>query len=187
MVSQSIDKQRIFEDEKGYRILTAARRYLMSDTIAIIVVSIFFIASLIGTVLPIIPEAPLIVVGMVIYGFIAGFDDLGIYFFIGQTILALSIIGVDYLTTAIGSRYFGGSKAAMWGSALGLLVGLLFFPIGLLIGPFLGAALADYIFRGNTDQAIRSGVGASLGFWSALPIKLVLKGIMMVWFFTRIF
>ncbi len=187
MVSQSIDKQRIFEDEKGYRILTAARRYLMSDTIAIIVVSIFFIASLIGTVLPIIPEAPLIVVGMVIYGFIAGFDDLGIYFFIGQTILALSIIGVDYLTTAIGSRYFGGSKAAMWGSALGLLVGLLFFPIGLLIGPFLGAALADYIFRGNTDQAIRSGVGASLGFWSALPIKLILKGIMVVWFFTRIF
>jgi uncharacterized protein YqgC (DUF456 family) len=158
----------------------------MSDTIAIIVVSIFFLASLVGTVLPIIPEAPLIVVGMVIYGLIAGFDELGLYFFIGQIILALSVIGVDYLTTAIGSRYFGGSKAAMWGAALGLLVGLLFFPIGLLIGPFLGAALADFIFRRRTGQAIRSGVGASLGFWSALPIKLILKGIMIGWFFTRI-
>ena len=158
----------------------------MSDTIAIIVVSIFFLASLVGTVLPIIPEAPLIVIGMVIYGFIAGFDELSLSFFIGQTILALAVIGVDYLTTAIGSRYFGGSKAAMWGAALGLLVGLLFFPIGLLIGPFLGAAIADYIFRRRTDQAIRSGVGASLGFWSALPIKLVLKGVMIGWFFARI-
>lgn len=158
----------------------------MSDTIAIIVVSIFFLTSLVGTVLPIIPEAPMIVVGMVIYGLIAGFDELGLYFFIGQTILALAIIGVDYLTTAIGSRYFGGTKAAMWGSAIGLLVGLLFFPIGLLIGPFLGAALADYAFRRNSDQAIRSGVGASLGFWAALPIKLILKGIMIGWFFTRI-
>jgi len=159
----------------------------MSDTIAIIVVSIFFLASLVGTVLPIIPEAPLIVIGMVIYGFIAGFDELSLSFFIGQTILALAVIGVDYLTTAIGSRYFGGSKAAMWGAALGLLVGLLFFPIGLLIGPFLGAAIADYVFRRRTDQAIRSGVGASLGFWSALPIKLVLKGVMIGWFFARIF
>jgi len=116
----------------------------MSDIIAIIVVSVFFLASLVGTVLPIIPEAPLIVVGMVVYGLIAGFDELSLYFFIGQIILALAIIGVDYLTTAIGSRYFGGTKAAMWGSAIGLLVGLLFFPIGLLIGPFLGAALADF-------------------------------------------
>ena len=158
----------------------------MSDTIAIIVVSIFFLASLVGTVLPIIPEAPLIVIGMVIYGLIAGFDKLSLSFFIGQIVLALAVIGVDYMTTAIGSRYFGGSKAAMWGSAIGLLIGLLFFPIGLLIGPFLGAALADYIFRRRTDQAIRSGVGASLGFWSALPIKLVLKVIMIGWFFTTI-
>jgi len=159
----------------------------MSDTIAIIVVSIFFLASLVGTVLPIIPEAPLIVIGMVIYGFIAGFGELSLSFFIGQILLAIAVIGVDYLTTAIGSRYFGGSKAAMWGAALGLLVGLLFFPIGLLIGPFLGAAIADYIFRRRTDQAIRSGVGASLGFWSALPIKLVLKGVMIGWFFARVF
>ncbi len=158
----------------------------MSDTIAIIVVSVFFLASLVGTVLPIIPEAPLIVIGMVVYGLIAGFGELSLYFFIGQIILACAIIGVDYLTTAIGSRYFGGTKAAMWGSAIGLLVGLLFFPIGLLIGPFLGAALADYVFRRNTDQAIRSGVGASLGFWAALPIKLILKGIMIGWFFARI-
>lgn len=158
----------------------------MIDTIAIIIVSIFFLASLVGTVLPIIPEAPLIVVGIVIYGLIAGFDNLGLSFFIGQIILAFAVIGVDYLTTAIGSRYFGGSKAAMWGSALGLLVGLFFFPIGLLIGPFLGAAIADFIFRGRTDQAIRSGVGASLGFWSALPIKLIIKGIMIGWFITRI-
>ena len=159
----------------------------MSDTIAIIVVSIFFLASLVGTVLPIIPEAPLIVIGMVIYGLIAGFDELSLSFFIGQIVLAIAVIGVDYLTTAIGSRYFGGSKAAMWGAALGLLVGLFFFPIGLLIGPFLGAAIGDFIFRRRTDQAIRSGVGASLGFWSAMPIKLVLKGIMIGWFFTRIF
>lgn len=158
----------------------------MSDTIALIVVSIFFLTSLAGTVLPVIPEAPLIVVGMVVYGLIAGFDNLGLYFFVGQIILALAVIGVDYLTTALGSRYFGGSKAAMWGSAAGLLVGLFFFPIGLLIGPFLGAVIADLIFRRHAGQAFKSGVGASLGFWSALPIKLILKGIMIVWFFIRI-
>jgi len=159
----------------------------MNNTIAIIIASLFFLASLAGTIVPIIPEAPMIVVGMVIYGLIAGFDNLSLSFFIGQIILAFAVIGVDYLTTAFGSRYFGGSKAAMWGSALGLLVGLFFFPIGLLIGPFLGAAVADFIFRRRTDQAIRSGVGASLGFWGAIPIKLILKIIMIGWFIIRIY
>jgi len=96
-------------------------------------------------------------------------------------------MAVDYIFTAMGSRYFGGSKAAFWGAAAGLLIGLFFFPIGLLIGPFLGAVLADLLFRQRTDLAVKSGIGASLGFLSALPIKLTLEAIMIAWFVARVF
>ena len=158
----------------------------MLDLIAIIVASIFFLTGLVGTLLPVMPGAPVIWLGMLVYGFIAGFENLGTYFFLIQALLALSVMGVDYLFTALGSRYFGGSKAALWGAAGGLLVGLFFFPVGLLIGPFLGAAMADILFRRNADQAVKSGIGASLGFWSALPIKLALEAVMITWFIFRI-
>lgn len=158
----------------------------MSETIAIIVASIFFLVGLAGTLLPVLPGVSLIWLGMLVYGLIAGFENLSIYFFLGQALLALIVMGVDYLFTAMGSRYFGGSKAALWGAAVGLMIGMMFFPIGFLIGPFLGAALADFLFRRRTDQALRSGVGASAGVWIALPIKLTIEIIMITWFIVRI-
>jgi len=158
----------------------------MIDIIALIVASLFFLVGLIGTLLPVMPGAPVIWGGMLVYGFIAGFENLGFYFLAAQALLALVVMGVDYLFTAMGSHYFGGSKAALWGAAAGLLAGLFFFPIGLLIGPFLGAALADLLFRRRTDLAVKSGIGASLGFLSALPIKLALEAVMITWFVLRV-
>ncbi len=159
----------------------------MINIIALVIASLFFLAGLAGTLLPILPGALMIWLGMLLYGLIAGFENLSLYFFLSQFLLALSVMGVDYLFAVMGSRYFGGTKAALWGAAAGLLIGVFFFPIGLLVGPFLGAALADLIFRRNAGKAVKSGLGASFGFWSALPIKLGLEAVMIGWFVYRIF
>ncbi len=158
----------------------------MIEIIAMIVAALFFLTGLAGTILPVMPGAPVIWLGMIIYGLIAGFDNLGFYFFLGQGALAVAVMAVDYLFTALGSRYFGGSKAALWGAAAGLLIGLFFFPLGLLVGPFLGAALADLLFRGNREQAIQAGFGATVGFLGALPVKLAIEAVMIAWFIVRI-
>ena len=158
----------------------------LTEIVAIITASLIFLLGLTGTLLPVLPGAPVIWLGMLIYGLLAGFDNLGLYFFLAQALLALSVMAVDYLFTAMGSKYFGGTKAAFWGAALGLFAGLFFFPVGLLVGPFIGAALADLIYRGRTEQAVKAGLGASLGFWIALPIKLLIEAVMIGWFFIRI-
>jgi len=159
----------------------------MIEIIALIIAVIFFLAGLVGTLFPGMPGPPLIWAGMLVYGFIAGFEDIGATFLVIQAVFALMVMGVDYLFSALGSRVFGGSKAALWGAALGLLIGLFFFPYGLLLGPFLGAAAAELLVRSKSDQVIRSGIGATLGFWGALPIKLVLEAVMITWFIVRIF
>ncbi len=159
----------------------------MSSIIAMIVALLFFLAGIAGTLVPILPGAPVIWLGMLSYALIVGFEQFSISFFLAQALLALTVMGVDYLFAVMGSRYFGGTKAALWGAAAGLLVGIFFFPIGLLIGPFLGAALADLLFRKNAGQAVKSGIGASFGFWSALPIKLAIEAVMISWFILRIF
>ncbi len=156
------------------------------EIFAIVVATIFFLVGLVGTMVPVMPGPPTIWLGMLVYGLIAGFDDFSVFFFIAQALLALAVMGIDYLFSAMGTRFFGGTKAGFWGAALGLLIGLFFFPFGLLIGPFLGAVLAELIYRGQTDQAIRSGFGASLGFFGALPFKLLLEAVMIFWFITNI-
>lgn len=159
----------------------------MIEVIAVIIAFLFFLAGLFGTLFPGMPGPPLVWTGMLVYGLISGFEDLGAFFLIVQAALALLVMGVDYLFSALGSKVFGGSRAGLWGAAIGLLIGLFFFPYGLLLGPFLGAAVAELLIRSKSDQAFRSGIGATLGFWGALPIKLGLEAVMITWFVIRIF
>ena len=154
--------------------------------LALVIASLLFLFGIVGSLVPVVPGAPLIWLGMLIYGLMTGFEELTLVFFIIQGALALAVMGVDYIASGLGSRYFGGTRAAFWGAAAGLLVGLFFFPIGLLVGPFAGAVVAELIFSRRADRAVLSGVGASVGFWGGLPIKLLLEAGMIAWFFIRI-
>lgn len=159
----------------------------MQNITALIITAILFLAGLVGTVLPVLPGSPLIWAGMLIYGLFNKFESFGPGFLAIQALLALLVITIDYIFAALGSRYFGGSKKTLFGAAVGLFVGLFFFPLGLLVGPFVGAALADFFVKRSTKEAVKSGLGASLGFLGALPLKLILEIAMITWFIIRIF
>ena len=153
---------------------------------AYIVASILFAAGIVGTFAPVLPGAPLIWAGMLVFGFMTGFEKLHWLFFLLQGLLAVAVMGVDYLATALGSRCFGASKAAVYGAVIGLFAGLFFLPLGLLIGPFAGAVLFELIFTRKPETALRSGLGAVVGFWSGIIFKLILEAGMITWFFIEV-
>ena len=155
------------------------------DTFALIVASLFFAAGVVGSFAPVLPGAPLIWAGMLIFGFMTGFEKLDWLFFLLQGLLTVAVFSVDYLATALGTRYFGSTKAAALGALCGLIAGVFFFPMGLIIGPFAGAMLFELIATQNPETALRSGVGALLGFWGGAVVKLALETGMITWFFLK--
>ena len=71
---------------------------------------------------------------------------------------------VDFTAGAMGARKFGASKWGAFGGFVGAIVGLFFFPVGLFLGPVLGALCAEVIFAGRTlGPATRVGWGTLLG------------------------
>ncbi|WP_249662219.1 DUF456 domain-containing protein, partial [Lysinibacillus fusiformis] len=68
----------------------------------------------------------------------------------------------DTVANAFGIKKFGGSNAGMWGSTIGLLLGPFVIPVaGILIGPFLGAVIAELLVEKRTfNEAVKSGVGS---------------------------
>ncbi len=154
----------------------------------IIISVVFFTAGIIGTVLPALPGAPLIWLGMLIYGVFVNFNNLPWTFFLGQGLAVALIFLVDYLAGIWGVNRYGGSKAAAWGCILGGLLGVLLAgPFGLIIGPFVGAVAGELYQKSSLEKAFQVGIGSMIGLLGGLVLKLAIEVVMIVWFFMVIF
>lgn len=93
----------------------------------------------------------------------------------GLTLLATVVIVVlDYVIPAQGTKRFGGSKYGIWGTNLGLLIGLFIPPFGFIIGPFVGAFIGELLFdQNNINRAFKAATGSFIGFLASTFMKFV--------------
>ncbi|MCM3161793.1 DUF456 domain-containing protein [Metabacillus litoralis] len=152
------------------------------------VISLLFVVSFIGLIYPIIPSVLFIVAGFLLYGWFFEFTELTWLFWMIQGFFIALLFGADYLANLLGVKKFGGSKAAIWGSTVGLLVGPFIVPfIGVIIGPFIGAVFAELLFHKKEFKlAIKSGVGSLLGFISGVFAKGFIQLMMIAYFLFQV-
>lgn len=147
----------------------------MLDIILIILGVLCLMTGLMGCVLPFLPGPPVAYLGLIFLHF----TDK-VQYSTTQLIVWLLIVGViqilDYFTPMLGSKYSGGSKWGNWGCIIGTLVGLLFLPWGVIVGPFLGAVIGELIGNKEFSQALKSGVGSLIGFMLGTLLKFVVCG-----------
>src|SRR5690606_249444 len=136
------------------------------EVIGWIVILLCFVIGFIGLIYPIIPAVLFIFGGFLMYGLFFSFADLPWWFWLIESLFVILLFGADMVANAFGVKKFGGSKAGLWGSTIGLIIGPFVIPIaGILIGPFIGAILAELIFNRSTiKQSINSGIGSVIGF-----------------------
>lgn len=157
------------------------------STIGLVIAVGLFLAGLAGTILPVLPGAPLILAGMIIYGLFTGFAKLNLFFFAGQALLVALTFIVDYLANRWGITRYGGSRLAVWGGAVGLLAGAFFGLAGIILGPFVGAFLGELLASGRSFHSLRVGFGSLVGFFGGTLVKILLEIGMVTWFFVTIF
>ncbi len=167
-----------------FKLLLQAKQKNM-DYVLIVFGAVFIIVGLLGCVLPVIPGPPLGFVGLLLLHFTEKVqfetNQLLIWAFI-----AIAITVIDNILPVWTTKKFGGSKAGVWGSTIGLIFGLFIGPWGIIIGPFLGAIIGEMI-NNNQDKAIKAGIGAFMGFVCGVGIKLACSGYFAWLFFTKIF
>lgn len=127
-----------------------------------------------GLLLPALPGAPLIFFGLVAAAWADDFAYVGWGWLLLLGALAALTYVVDFAATALGAQRYGASPRAVIGAVVGGLLGLFFFPFGLVLGPFLGALLAELSQRKDLEAAQRAGFGAALGFLLGSVAKLAI-------------
>jgi uncharacterized protein YqgC (DUF456 family) len=129
-----------------------------------VVVGVLMAVGLAGSVLPVVPGSPLILLGAAIHAFATDFSPIGWGRLAVLALLAVTGYAASNLAAVVGARRSGGSRWAVGGALLGLVLGLLVLgPVGLIAGPIAGAVAGEWWRSRDVDLSLRSGMGAALG------------------------
>ena len=146
------------------------------------------VVGILGNILPGLPGTPIAFVGLILAHISDKSPAVSTSIFIFCGILTLIAAAVDYIAPMLGAKKFGGSKYGSWGAILGLLVGLFTLgPIGLIVGPLVGAIAGEMYANKQLQEATVAGFGAVLGMLASALIKLVLTSIIVVYIFKNVF
>lgn len=132
------------------------------------------ITGLIGSFLPVLPGPSVSWVGLALLYFTKVVPAN--YWVLGIALLITVVISVlDYVIPAKGTKRFGGSSYGIWGTNIGLVIGILApIPFGFLIGPFLGALIGELIYDfKDHNRALKAAAGSFVGFLASSFMKFV--------------
>lgn len=145
------------------------------DIALLILGFLLMLVGILGSFLPILPGPPLSWVGLLLLYLTEAVPNnwwvLTITF-----IIAIAITILDYVIPAMGTKRFGGSKAGMWGTIVGLLVAIfvpIFGPLGIIIWPFIGALIGELLNKANKETAMKAAFGSFLGFLTGTFMKFI--------------
>jgi hypothetical protein len=137
----------------------------MESFFLITITVVLMIVGLAGSVLPMLPGAPLILLGAFIYAWYTNFTVVTWAVLI--VLLALMLLSqlLEYVASMIGAKKFGASRWGIAGAFCGGFIGLFLGGIaGIIIGPFLGALLFELFYGKTIKASLQIGLGTVVGF-----------------------
>lgn len=144
------------------------------DLFLLIIGFSLMIIGVIGSFLPVLPGPSMSWIGLVLLYFTKAVPTN--YWILGITFVIIALISVlDYIIPAQGTKKFGGSSYGIWGTNIGLIVGIFApIPFGFIMGPFVGAFIGELLYD-NKDhgRAFKAATGSILGFLAGSFIKFV--------------
>jgi hypothetical protein len=135
------------------------------DALLLILGFCCMLIGIIGSFLPVVPGTPISWLGLVLLYFTTAVPAN--YWILGITLLITLIISIlEYVIPSRGTKRFGGSSYGIWGTNIGLVLGLLSpVPFGFLIGAFAGAFIGELVYDSkNHKRAWKAATGSFIGF-----------------------
>lgn len=151
----------------------------MPSELIITVSALLVFLGVAGSVLPLLPGYPLILLGAFIY---AWHKDFMVISWTHLSVLAgLTLLGqfLGYVSTAFGAKKFGASLWGMLGAFIGGTLGLFAGGIfGIIAGSFTGAVIFEFIKGRNLHASLKIGTGTLIGLLGGTIGKFVIALIM---------
>lgn len=147
------------------------------NTFLIILAFLLALVGVLGSVIPGLPGPPLSWVALLVLNFTTA-ASFSVPFLVIAAVVATVITILDYVVPSLSTKKHGGSKAGVWGCNIGLIISIIGLPfgpqglLGVIVWPFVGALVGEYISGKATPAALRAAWGAFLGFLAGTGMKM---------------
>ena len=143
-------------------------------TICLLIIAVVLsLIGVVGAIAPALPGPPLSFAALIIVYFVLP-GSISLSLLITMGVLTLAAAALDYAAPIILTRVGGGSSEAILGTTLGLLAGLFFMPLGLILGPLAGAFIGEYSHSAHLGKALWIAFLSFLSFVFTTVTKLIL-------------
>lgn len=157
------------------------------DIVLIVFGIVFTIVGILGCFLPILPGAPLNYLAIILLH-LTSKVEFSNQFLLLWAVVVIAVQILDYYIPIWGTKKLGGGTKGAWGSGIGVVLGIFFFPPwGLIFFPFVGAVVGELIDDKEPKVAFKAGLGSFLGFLAGTMIKLVVAVILSFYFFKELY
>lgn len=143
----------------------------------LVIAFLFMLIGIIGCIVPGLPGTPISYIGLWIAQ-ATDKVDFSWQFMLIWGIVVIVITLLDYVVPAWGTKRYGGSKWGVWGSTIGVFIGLFFGAAGVILGPLVGAILGELISGKQLNDALKAGWGSFIGILFSTVLKLIACGLM---------
>lgn len=134
---------------------------------------IMVLVGIAGSLLPLLPGPPIAYAGLLIQLFREPDPFTAKFLWIWAGIVVVSLV-LDYLIPIWGTKRFGGTKYGVWGCTIGFIAAFWMGPLGIIIGPFIGAFLGELYAGQNSRKSFKAAMGSLVGFLLGSFLKLVI-------------
>ena len=143
---------------------------------------------MLGTLLPVLPGTPIIVLAGIIYGAGTGFEGITITNLVILGIVSLMAEGIEYIFTIIGAKRYGANKIGLIGGIIGMFIGIFTLgPLGIVVGSLVGAVLAEFLTGRKLEEAFKVGLGSLIGVVGGMIMTFFISIMMSIWIIFKIF
>lgn len=142
------------------------------ETVFLVIAIVCMVVGFIGCIVPALPGVPVAYAGL-LFAHFSGYATFPLWALIMWGVFTIVLLILDYIIPAWGTKQFGGTKWGVWGSTLGLIVGLFIPPFGFIIGPFVGAFIFESLRGASSKDAFNAAFGSLVGLLTGTFLKLL--------------
>lgn len=154
----------------------------------IIVGLILAIAGMVGCILPVLPGPLLSFCALILLSWIKNWQIFSQTFLMVMGAVTALLILLDYIAPALGAKKYGASKRGLWGSAIGMIIGIFFIPPwGMIVGAFIGALVGELASGKSGRKALRAGWGILIGNVFVVGLKLAFTAVVLFYYIKEMF